>query len=273
MKYSSRIETITPAKAQEYLNNNTYNRPLSDVYVNALADQMKRGQWRMNGEPVIFSGSGRLLDGQHRLAAIVRSGVSVEMAVTRGVDEDTFATIDTGKGRTAGDVFAIAGIRNYVVIAAGLAKFAMMAKGYNNFLDGSSNYKIRKITRQDLLDEYYRTPELYQDISRSVDRFYKAGRLMKSSEIFAVMAYLIKVKHHSRHSVEAFFTALCVGSYSDCKTINIYRNMLIRDMSSQVRMTAAVKRNLLARTWNAYVQRKDLKRLVWQEKDGNIEFL
>ena len=274
MKYSSRIETITPEKAQEYLRDNTYNRPLSKVYVNALADQMKRGQWRMNGEPVIFSGSGRLLDGQHRLAAIAKSGVSVEMAVTRGVDEDAFATIDTGKGRTAGDVFAIAGIRNYVVIAAGLAKLAMMVKGQNNLFDGSSNYKVGgKITRQDLLDEYYRTPELYQDISRSVDKFYKAGRIMKASAIFAVMAYLIKVKHHSQHEVEAFSTALCIGTYSDCGVINNYRNMLIRDMSSQVRMTAAVKRNLLAKTWNAYVQHKDLKRLVWQEKDGNIEFL
>ena len=272
--YSNKIETITPAKAQEYLKVNTYNRPLAKAYVNALADQMARGQWKMNGEPVIFSDKGHLLDGQHRLAAIVKSGVSVEMSVTRGVDENTFATIDTGKGRTGADVFAIAGIKNYVLISAGLAKLAMMVKGQNNVFDGSSNYKVAgKITRQDLLDEYYRTPELYQDIRRAAYKFYEAGRIMKGSEIFAIMAYLIKVKYHSWHKVEGFFTALCIGSHCDCGTVNIYRNMLIRDMSAQTRLTAAVKRNLLAKTWNAYVRRKDLKRLVWKEEEGNVEFL
>lgn len=200
--YSNRIELITPEKAREYMKGNTYNRPLSKACVDALADQMRRGQWKMNGEPIIFSGSGKLLDGQHRLAAVIRSGTSVEMAVARGVDEDAFVTIDTGKGRTAGDVFAIAGIKCYNNISAGIARFGMMCKGRNAF-SGS--------------------------ISR---KYYDAGHILRQSEIFAVMAYLIKVKNHPRHRVEEFFSELCLGTYSQCEAITIYRNMLIRDLSA-----------------------------------------
>lgn len=275
MKYSSKIEIISPEKAQEYLRYNTFNRPLDIRYVASLADQMARGQWKMNGEPVIFSATGYLLDGQHRLAAIVKSGVSVEMAVTRGVAEDSFVTIDTGRGRTAAAVFAIAGIVNYSNIAAGLAKLAMlMKKGESNLFSGNSRYKLDgRITRQDLLNEYYRSPELYQDICRMSMKFYKSGRLMSASEIFAMIAYLVKEKNHSLDKVETFFNALCCGTPCDCSAVNMYRNMLIRDKSAQFRMTPAVKRNLFAKTWNSYVQGKNVKRLSWSVEQGSIEFL
>lgn len=271
--YSNRIELITPEKAREYMKGNTYNRPLSKACVDALADQMRRGQWKMNGEPIIFSGSGKLLDGQHRLAAVIRSGTSVEMAVARGVDEDAFVTIDTGKGRTAGDVFAIAGIKCYNNISAGIARFGMMCKGRNAF-SGSSIYKTDcKITRRDLLEEYFRTPELYQEIGSISRKYYDAGHILRQSEIFAVMAYLIKVKNHPRHRVEEFFSELCLGTYSQCEAITIYRNMLIRDLSATSKMVAPVKSNLLAKTWNAYILHKTVKVLRWSENEGNIDFV
>ncbi len=272
MNYNSQIETITPAKAAEYLKSNTLNRPLSKNYVLALADQMRRGQWRMNGEAIIFSESGRLLDGQHRLAAIIKSGVSVTMAVTRGISEDVFHTIDTGKGRTGADVFAIAGIKNYAGISAGISRFLVLAKGRNQLFHGGFNARDTKITRQDLLEEYYRTPELYQSILKQAVIFYKDGYLMKISEIFAVITYLLKVKNHTWDLIMCFFEALCMGEYCDCNAVKLYRNLLIRDMSAHTKMTAAMKQNLLAKTWNAYVYNKDLKLLRWRENEGNIDF-
>lgn len=54
-KESSCVEVITPKLAQEYLKLNTNNRPISNLQVNRLVEQMREGKYMLNGEPIIFS--------------------------------------------------------------------------------------------------------------------------------------------------------------------------------------------------------------------------
>jgi hypothetical protein len=68
------IETITPKQAQVILAHNDRNRSLASSRVTVYSGAMLAGEWRMNGETIKFNGDGTLLDGQHRLAAVVRSG-------------------------------------------------------------------------------------------------------------------------------------------------------------------------------------------------------
>ena len=104
------VEKITPEKAREYLKTNTNNyRKMSRATIKRYADIMKAGKWELNGEPICFSESGVLKDGQHRLAAIVMSGVSIETNVTRGVSESV-TTYNTGKRRTDVDIAHARGI-------------------------------------------------------------------------------------------------------------------------------------------------------------------
>jgi len=82
-------EKITPDMAQEYLKFNTENyRSLSKDRVISYASDMKNGRWQFNGESIKFSENGQLIDGQHRLQAIIRAGVPVDMLVIRGVKDD-----------------------------------------------------------------------------------------------------------------------------------------------------------------------------------------
>jgi hypothetical protein len=63
--YSS-VEMITPQKAVEILDTKNFNnRPVSQFTVDRYAQEMKAGRWKLNGEPIIFGKSGRLIDGQH----------------------------------------------------------------------------------------------------------------------------------------------------------------------------------------------------------------
>lgn len=50
--------------------------------------QMSAGRWQENGETIIVGKSGNLLDGQHRLQAVIRSGVSIMAIIVFGVDDD-----------------------------------------------------------------------------------------------------------------------------------------------------------------------------------------
>ena len=122
MAIRSAVEKITPAMATKILEEakEVQNRNVSDGHVEWLASQMKSGKWALNGEAIIFDEEGQLIDGQHRLWAIVNSGVTIETLVTRGVERKGFATIDTGSARTSGNVLAIYGEKSGNVLSAAL---------------------------------------------------------------------------------------------------------------------------------------------------------
>ena len=86
--------TITPKMASAYLEMNTNNRRLRINAVNYLANAIKRGEWQTTHQGIAISHSGVILDGQHRLNAIVQAGIPVVSAVTFNQDNDTFQVID-----------------------------------------------------------------------------------------------------------------------------------------------------------------------------------
>lgn len=118
----ARVETITPDMSREYLKANSMNRPLNDKTVNLYAQEMRAGNWKLNGESICFGKNGALLNGQHRLSAIVKSGKEIQTMVVRGCDENAFITYDSGRLRRSSDVFAIEGINNYSYVSCIVTK-------------------------------------------------------------------------------------------------------------------------------------------------------
>lgn len=111
------IETITPAVASKMLLQNTHNRPLSRATVRLYSEAMQRGEWDGHSQ-IVFSENGELLDGQHRLAAVVDSGVTITAVVLRGAPTGAQETIDTGKKRSFANVLTLRGEQNATSVAA-----------------------------------------------------------------------------------------------------------------------------------------------------------
>lgn len=99
------IETITPSQAAKWLEAkvNHDNRPIRQSQVEYLSREILSGKWQTTHQGIAFAKGGRLLDGQHRLAAIVLAGKAAQIQVTTGADEDTFAVLDCGVKRTHPD--------------------------------------------------------------------------------------------------------------------------------------------------------------------------
>lgn len=98
------VEVITPEIAASLLERNTGNRAVRRAVVSQLARDMKRGHWQLSHQGIAIAPDGRLLDGQHRLNAIVEAGIPVRMVVARNVSPEAFAVMDRGKMRTLRDV-------------------------------------------------------------------------------------------------------------------------------------------------------------------------
>jgi len=85
-------------------------RSLSPNRVAKYCKDMRAGHWRVTGDPIRFDSSGRLIDGQHRLKAVIDAGVPVEMTVAWNVPDAAVGAIDIGSARTAGQILGAEGI-------------------------------------------------------------------------------------------------------------------------------------------------------------------
>ena len=104
------IREITPEDAKKILEKNPTNRKLNERVCRLYAEQMQSGSWYANGMPIIIDLDGNLRDGQHRLTAIVKSGVTMKNALIVYINNDDAACYDIGKVRSVKDTAALMGI-------------------------------------------------------------------------------------------------------------------------------------------------------------------
>jgi hypothetical protein len=94
------IVRVDPELAQQYLEKNTKNRLVTRRNVEQLANEMKENRWLFNGEPIRFDWNDVLMDGQHRLLSIVKSGVAQDILVIWNLDPAALYITDVGIKRS-----------------------------------------------------------------------------------------------------------------------------------------------------------------------------
>ena len=146
---------VTPEIAKQWLVKNVSNRKVSPPLVERYARDMGAGNWELNGETVKFDSSRRLIDGQHRLSAIIKSGKSCKLYVATGLPTSykVAATIDNGRSRSAADVLRMNGYSHHTRMAA-IARFVMQLK--------SDKYNHGSVGNYEILEEVKKSPNEYE---------------------------------------------------------------------------------------------------------------
>jgi hypothetical protein len=124
-------EMVTPERATELLEHNRLNRPIRDQHVKRIVGQILDGKWRFNGDTIKISDDGSVLDGQHRLWAIIESKTPVETMLLWGIAREAFATIDTVRApRSGGDTLSLLGVaRHRNIVSGALAWYIRHKRG------------------------------------------------------------------------------------------------------------------------------------------------
>jgi hypothetical protein len=138
----TKLMIITPAIAKQWLEqSNTDNRRLRQTWVEQLARDMRRGVFVTTHQGIAFADDGTLLDGQHRLAAVVLSGKAIEMIVTTGLpkvcslpglDLPMWDVIDKGGKRSDSDSLKRLGLSDPSTVAASIRCMFYAANGSTN---------------------------------------------------------------------------------------------------------------------------------------------
>ncbi|WP_009963662.1 hypothetical protein [Verrucomicrobium spinosum] len=122
---SSVAVQLTPEMARRMLERNLRNRKLSEQVVDKYVEEIRNDEWRLTPAAVGFDCEGRLVDGQHRLTAIVKSRRTVPMIVTTGLPAAAQEKVDRQRRRSLFDALYLSGqVRNrkWVEIATCLAR-------------------------------------------------------------------------------------------------------------------------------------------------------
>jgi hypothetical protein len=122
-KITTAVEFVTPEIADKWLKQGpNFNRGIGPQVVFRYSSAMREERWFFTGESVIFDsgepGADVLLDGWHRLSAIVESGKGQWMVVVRGVPRGAFHYIDHGKGRVFRDTLHVLSVPNASFLAS-----------------------------------------------------------------------------------------------------------------------------------------------------------
>ena len=193
-----RLQKVTPAIADNYLRFNVKNRKVSAKTLLFLSKQMTDDSFYENGESIIFDLNGNLVDGQHRLLAIIKSGKSYTIPIVTGVLPDSMATYDTGKNRTAADLLGMHGFKYQQPISSFIiAVDKYKIRGLKSFVLGSGD-RPGYLTNQQVLEfckDNYEWIEPMVSISYSYNS--KQTPIILSTTQIALISYMIGGKYPS----------------------------------------------------------------------------
>lgn len=249
--------TITPEWAKRVIETqNTKNRTINSLHVNRLAKAMKDGVWIENGDTICFSGD-TLVDGQHRLHAVVKSGIPIKCIVVYGLPAEAFETKDIGKRRSHSDTLSACGQKNTNRLSAALILIGKYMSGWSELNIRYTNQEILG-----LLDEY---PDLPDSISSQIKR----SPIMFPSVMDACY-YLFSKK--DRELADQFIDKVVSGSgLSDGSPWLALRERLMKNSLSKSKLPKEHIFALCIKSWNAARMNRPVKHLNWRTEGERSE--
>lgn len=251
------IENIGPDFARRLIGLNTENfRNVDQKRVNRYAADMVKGNWDLTGDTIKIS-SGILIDGQHRLLAVIQSGVEITTAVAYDVAESSFH-VDKGKPRSFAQWLSYKGYSHANNVASIVKLVLMHDKGF-----------WRHMTFQ--VDDYSEYEMFaYAEKNRvSVEASAKLASAVSKLVPPSVAGAIIHIgSGRSQHPmgidmVEWFWNGVISGTNLDkADPPLVLRNRFLLSKSSvSKRLSPPLARWLTTVAWNKAVQEQPIKHL------------
>jgi hypothetical protein len=248
---SARVYTISPELAEHILKaRNGANRKPNQRKVDEYVHAMRTKRWPVTGSTIVFSKSGYLLDGQHRLLACTRAKVALTTFAAFNISDGSFALIDIGRKRSNVDAFTIQRVP-HPGVASSAARWVMIH---------STDPLNRGVTyTNDELYSFYKesldSPIFHNAVAAAV-AIEKAGKDRTASgprrnylPAGAMAAYLlIFSKINRKHAAE--FADLLLNNKGHGR---VYITAIRERMDANGgRLHEAVRNALLVQAWNAF---------------------
>lgn len=261
------VEKVSPATAHNWLSGNMHNRHVRLSHVRRLAYAMKQGEWELNGETIKFNGAGDLIDGQHRLLAVIEADTTVEFVVVRGLEKIAQETVDQGAKRTFADVLRLRGVKDHNVMASTVRRVFLYE--HTGRLQAEGAAWLSEMTTQALVDRYEQDAEEFDAVLIETRAWYrKRIYLGLPFSLISSFMYLAEQKAGADQVIE-FLNQ--VGHSGPDRIPAMLHDRLAKDRAGRDPMPMRVRAALLVKAWNAWLHGVDLRTLVYRAGGKNRE--
>lgn len=245
------LQEISPSLAADILTQNDKNRQIAKGIVDKYVRDMEGGRWAINGQTIKVSKNGRLLDGQHRLSASVKSNQSFVGIIVRGLDDSVFDTFDVGNKRALADILSDMGEINTALLAGAVRQLWQLKSGLVQARTVSPSVN-------ELLDMLERHPGI-----RASANYGNNFRKLGAPSQLAALDYCFKRSDPAK--AEIFIERLVHGDQlTRGSPILALRDILIEDKNNvKLRMGAPERIAITIKAWNAFRAGVDVKWLRW----------
>ena len=259
-RVKTKIVNITAEYAAELLERqHEHQRRCSERQVSVLARIMSEGNWQsLNGDTIVIDTDGRVIDGQHRLLAVIKSSVVITTLLVEGVAPEAYYSIDLqAKGRSLRDVLEIEGYKNASPLATALRNVWFYKRDMQ--LKGSQILPAV----QDLMGLLDSNEDGFL---RAIKECYKLKGILASGQV-AFLFYIFA--QQSVSDAEAFFKSLSTGvGFRDHDAVRLLRDRLMGEYYSKSKLPTIEKLGLCVVAWNAFRTGKKVRVLRWKRHDG-----
>ena len=222
------------------------------------------GRWKQDtGEVIKISKSGIVLDGQHRLYAIVKANIPIFLHIAYGIEESVSDVLDTGCGRSASDVFKLNRINNDSSIPSIIQTSYLLKNGH--FSCGQKNMRL---TNAQLLEKYYENEILWQDICKKSHNWYLSfAKILPKSFIGGFYSVF---KEIDLELAEEFMNELCTVINVSNETMLVLRNKFMQDKMSQRKISPTLRTIYMIKAWTCFVKGIVLKKLIFDSERESL---
>ena len=248
------VEKIGPDRARELLGLNV-NRRVRQAHAIRLRRDMEAGNWRPYSVIRLARtehGGEVLIDGQHRMLAVVASGLTFEFIVISGLDIQDQEVVDTGIIRSLSDALTLRGEANASRLGSAIGVYwRRQRKMY------TENWAPTIAEGLAVLREHPRLRLSIQPVGMA------AGRLKVSHGLAACLHY--QMTDLDSEAAADFWGKLATGAdLHDRHPIHLLRTRLERNaITSGPRLDRPMVHALIIKAWNAYMRGEDVGTLKW----------
>jgi hypothetical protein len=245
---SVKVEWIGPEEARELLDLNTGNfRNKDQSRVNLYAKEMAAGRWELTGDTIKISSDGVLLDGQHRLLAVIKAGVRVQMMIARGVESSGYM-IDRGKPRTISQWCSHVGIQNASKVSAA----SKLILAYQKGLWTKPSLNVYEIPDSEQVDFIEKNAEL---LSLCVKQGRLSERVLSTALVAAVLYIGCDGRPPQDVSIATWFSeSLAHGNGLSEKDVVLHLRNRLLQQRQQSKIDRYLLRALVTIAWNKTVR-------------------
>jgi hypothetical protein len=253
---------VTPPLAAAWLALNKGNRKPSRAKVARFAAIIEADQWILNGETVKFSRTGRLLDGQSRLQAIVEARRPAMLEVRGGLPDEAQQAMDCGEARRGTHTLEMLGESHPLVLSPALRWIFKWEQGQLG--SGGGHGRKSVLENQSIKPMLERHAGLRLSVAWAVNLGARLRKFLPHSEA-AFFHYVFA--QGGRLKRDAFFDGLLTGN-AVSQPVALLRQ---RILGAPARLPSGVRIKLTVKAWNAHQAGRNLKELTLAPRESVAE--